>query len=189
MPHWCVGTIFIPGICEMTRAALSDLPPRTDSALGPFPSDHANVAVHLPVLLILLLATGCGLDFFLPLTFLPTEFPVVWVGGGVWLAGLVLAALAIAQFRRAGVDERTNTPTATIVDTGLFAFSRNPIYAGAFIATVGVAVIYNMLWILATLVPFYLVIRYDVVAREEAYLERRFGDAYLAYKARVRRWI
>jgi len=88
-----------------------------------------------------------------------------------------------------GVDERTNTPTATIIDTGLFAFSRNPIYAGAFIATVGVAVIYNMLWILATLVPFCLVIRYGVVAREEAYLERRFGDAYLAYKARVRRWI
>ncbi len=110
----------------------------------------------------------------------------LWPG---WLAGLVLAALAIAQFRRAGVDERTNTPTAEIVDTGLFAFSRNPIYVGAFIATVGVAVIYNMLWILATLIPFYLVIRYGVVAREEAYLERRFGDAYLAYKARVRRWI
>ena len=173
----------------MTRAALSELPPRTDSALGSFPSDHANVVVHPPVLWILLLAAGCGLDFFLPVTFLPTGFPAVWVGGAVWLAGLVLAAVAIAQFRRAGVDERTNTPTATIIDTGLFAFSRNPIYAGAFIATVGVAVIYNMLWILATLIPFYLVIRYGVVAREEAYLERRFGDAYLAYKARVRRWI
>ncbi len=173
----------------MTRAAISELPPRTDSAPGQFPSDNANVAVHPPVLWILLLAAGCGLDFLLPLRFLPTGFPAVWVGGGVWLAGFALAAVAIAQFRRAGVDERTNTPTTTIVDTGLFAFSRNPIYAGAFIATVGVAVIYNMLWILATLVPFYLVIRYGVVAREEAYLERRFGDAYRAYKARVRRWI
>ena len=37
--------------------------------------------------------------------------------------------------------------------------------------------------------PFYLVIRYGVVAREEAYLEREFGDAYLTYKARVRRWL
>jgi len=173
----------------MTRAALSELPPRTDSALGSFPSDHANVVIHPPVLWILLLAAGCGLDFFLPVTFLPTGFPAVWMGGAVWLAGVVLAAVAIAQFRRAGVDERTNTPTATIIDTGLFAFSRNPIYAGALIATVGVAVIYNMLWTLATLVPFCLVFRYGLVARGEAYLERRVGDAYLVYKARVRRWI
>ena len=45
-----------------------------------------------------------------------------------------------------------------------------------------------LVWILMTLVPFYLVIRYGVVAREEAYLERKFDDAYLAYKTRVRRW-
>ena len=173
----------------MTRAAISELPPRTDIALGSFPSDNANVAVPPPVLWILLLAVGCGLDFWLPLTFLPIGFPAVWVGGAVWLAGFVLAAVAIAQFRGAGVDERTNTPTAEIVDTGVFAFSRNPIYVGAYIVTVGVAIIYNMLWILATLIPFCLVIRYGVVAREEVYLERKFGTAYLAYKARVRRWI
>jgi protein-S-isoprenylcysteine O-methyltransferase Ste14 len=173
----------------MTRAAVSEVPPRTDSVLGSFPSDHANVAAHPPVIWILLLAAGCALDFLLPLTFLPSEFPAVWVGGAVWLLGFGLAALAIAQFRRAGVDERTNTPTARLVDTGAFAFSRNPIYVGAYIATVGVAIIYNMLWILATLVPFCLAVRYGVVAREEAYLERNFGNAYLAYKARVRRWI
>jgi len=45
------------------------------------------------------------------------------------------------------------------------------------------------LWILATLVLFYLVIRYGVVAREEDYLERKFGDVYLGYKSRVRRWL
>ena len=66
---------------------------------------------------------------------------------------------------------------------------RNPIYVGAHLGTVGVAVALNSLWILATLVPFYLIIRYGVVAREEAYLERTFGQAYLDYRARVRRWI
>ncbi len=71
----------------------------------------------------------------------------------------------------------------------MFAFTRNPIYVGAHIGTIGVAIALNSLWILATLVPFYFVIRYGVVAREEAYLERKFGNAYLAYKARVRRWL
>jgi protein-S-isoprenylcysteine O-methyltransferase Ste14 len=52
---------------------------------------------------------------------------------------------------------------------------------------IGVAVAFDSLWILATLVLFHLVIRYGVVAREGAYLERKFGDVYLGYKSRVRR--
>ncbi len=121
--------------------------------------------------------------------FLPAGVPAAWVGGGVWLAGFVLAVLAIRQFRRAGTEVQTHTPTAAIVDTGVFAFSRNPIYVGAHIGTVGVAIALNSLWILAMLVPFYVIIRYGVVAREEAYLERKFPNAYLAYKARIRRWL
>ncbi|MCZ6721445.1 MAG: methyltransferase, partial [Proteobacteria bacterium] len=108
---------------------------------------------------------------------MPAGFPAAWVGSGVWLAGFALAALAIWQFRRAGTEVQTHTPTAVIVDTGVFASSRNPIYLGAHIGTVGVAIAFDSLWILSTLVPFYLVIRYGVVAREEAYLERKFGDA------------
>lgn len=151
--------------------------------------DHANVVVHPPILWVVLVAIGYGLDFLLPLPFLPLAFPSIWVGVAVWLAGFALAAVAIAQFRRAGTDVQTHTPTARIVDTGIFAWSRNPIYVGAHIGVIGVAVALDSLWILAALVPFYLVIRYGVVAREEAYLERKFGEAYLAYKGQVRRWI
>ncbi len=152
--------------------------------------DHANVLVPPPVLWIVLVAIGYGIDrWLLPLPFLPSAFPAVWVGVAIWLAGFSLAAIAIAQFRRAGTDVRTETPTDKIVDTGVFARSRNPIYVGAHIGIVGVAIALNSLWVVATLFPFYLVIRYGVVAREEAYLERKFGQAYLDYKARVRRWI
>jgi protein-S-isoprenylcysteine O-methyltransferase Ste14 len=52
----------------------------------------------------------------------------------------------------------------------------------------GIAIGFDNLWVLAMLVPFYLVIRYGVVAREEAYLERKFGDVYLGYKSPFRRW-
>lgn len=168
---------------------MTESPPRPDSAPSHSRPDHANVVVQPPVLFILLVAVGCGLDFFLPLTFLPAGFPAVWVGGGAWLVGFVFAGLAIAQFRRRGIEELTHTPTAEIVDTGVFALSRNPIYVGAHIGILGIAVIYDMLWILAMMIPFYLVIRYGVVAREEAYLERKFGDAYRDYKSRVRRWV
>ncbi len=169
----------------MTKAS-----PRRNTTDDQSSSDHANVVVRPPVLWVLLVAAGIGLDFLVPLpSFMPAGFPVVWVGSGVWLAGFALAALAIKQFRGAGTEVQTHTPTAVIVDTGVFAFSRNPIYLGAHIGTVGVAIALDSLWVLSTLVPFYLVIRYGVVAHEEAYLERKFGDAYRAYTARVRRWI
>src|SRR5215471_8825066 len=57
-----------------------------------------------------------------------------------------------------------------------------------FLGLIGLAVAFDNLWLLMMLVPFALVIRYGVVAREEAYLERKFGDVYRGYRSRVRRW-
>ena len=79
--------------------------------------------------------------------------------------------------------------TTTIVDTGPYRFTRNPIYLGMVLGLLGLTIALNSLWLLLTLVPFALVIRYGVVAREEAYLERKFGDDYRRYRARVRRWL
>jgi protein-S-isoprenylcysteine O-methyltransferase Ste14 len=80
-------------------------------------------------------------------------------------------------------------PTTTIVTGGPYRCTRNPIYVAMFLGQGGLAVGFNSLWLLATLVPFYFVIRYGVVAREEAYLERKFAGLYLDYKSRVRRWL
>ena len=63
------------------------------------------------------------------------------------------------------------------------------IYLGMFGVLIGLAIAFDTPWPLVTLVPFALVIRYGVVAREEAYLERKFGQAYRDYKKRVRRWL
>ena len=154
------------------------------------PPDYADVVIRPPLLWAVLVAVGYGLDrWVLPLPFVPAEYPGVPAGIVIWLLGLALAATAIVRFRRAGTDVRTETPTEAVVDNGVFAWSRNPIYLGAHIGIIGAAIAFDSLWVLAMLVPFYLVIRYGVVAREEAYLERKFGQAYLDYKARVRRWL
>ena len=60
-------------------------------------------------------------------------------------------------------------------------------YGGMFVGLTGLAVAFNTLWLLAALVV--AIIRFGVVAREEGYLERKLGDAYRDYKARVRRWL
>ena len=64
-----------------------------------------------------------------------------------------------------------------------------PAIGALVLGLIGLAIGFNSLWPLLTLVPFALVINYGVIAREEAYLERKFGDVYRGYRARVRRWL
>jgi protein-S-isoprenylcysteine O-methyltransferase Ste14 len=80
-------------------------------------------------------------------------------------------------------------PTTALVTEGPFRYSRNPIYVALTLLYVGVALLINALWILLLIVPAVLVLRYGVIAREEAYLARKFGDAYRQYMAQVRRWL
>ncbi len=73
--------------------------------------------------------------------------------------------------------------------TGIHGWTRNPIYRGLFLFYGGIALVARSPWMLIFLLPVAVTMRYGVVAREEAYLERRFGDTYRNYKARVRRWL
>ncbi|WP_132553670.1 methyltransferase family protein [Rhizobium azibense] len=151
--------------------------------------DSSGAAIRPPIAWALALIGGFALDWLYRLPFLPTAMPAGALGGIVFLAGLALLVWAAGTFRRAGTQIQTTRPTSTIVEEGPYRFTRNPIYIGMFLGLIGVAIAIDSLWLILVLVPFYLVIRYGVVAREEAYLERKFGDVYLAYKARVRRWL
>src|SRR5262249_39974941 len=114
------------------------------------------------------------------LPLVPAAVPAGWLGAIV----LALVAWAIATITRVGSNVPTSLPTTTIVDTGPYRFTRNPIYLGMVLGLIGLALALNSPWLLLTMAPFAFVIRYGVVAREEAYLERKFG-ASIAATARV----
>ena len=151
--------------------------------------DRSGVVVRPPIAWALTAIAAFALDWLYPLPFLPGAVPAGPLGGIVFLAGLALLIWAATTFRRAGTNVQTSQPTSTIVSDGPYRYTRNPIYLGMFLGLVGLAVGFDSLWSLILLVPFYAVIRYGVVAREEAYLELKFGDVFRAYKARVRRWL
>lgn len=153
------------------------------------PADTASVITRPPVAWALAVLAGLALQRVVSLPFVPASVPVGWVGGMVFVLALALLAWAITAITRAGSNVPTNMPTTTTVQTGPYRFTRNPIYLGMFLGLVGLAIAFDSLWLLGTLVAFALVIRYGVVAREEAYLERKFGDAYRHYRTRVRRWL
>ena len=73
--------------------------------------------------------------------------------------------------------------------TGPYALTRNPIYVGFVLAYFGLSIMLTDLWVLLLLIPVLVILQRGVVEREEAYLERQFGEAYHRYKARVPRWI
>jgi protein-S-isoprenylcysteine O-methyltransferase Ste14 len=152
-------------------------------------ADTAQVIVRPPLAWGLAVIAGLALNWLAPLPFLPANLPAGWLGAIVFVLALALFAWAIVTITRAGSNVPTNRPTIAIVASGPYRFTRNPIYLGMFLGLIGLAIGFDSLWLLMTLVPFALVIRYGVVAREEAYLERRFADAYRGYRARVRRWL
>jgi protein-S-isoprenylcysteine O-methyltransferase Ste14 len=151
--------------------------------------DKANVTIPPPIAWALAFLAGLGIDWIFHLPFVPTSVPRAWVGGGVVALGVALAVWAVVTFRKAGTRVEPYKPTTVIVSHGPFAFTRNPIYLGMLLGQVGLAIGFDSLWILVMLVPLYLVLRYGVIAREESYLERKFGAVYVDYKSRTRRWL
>ena len=153
------------------------------------PTDTAGVKIRPPIAWIIAVLAGLVLNWMLPLPFLPPAAAAGSLGTGIFALALALFAWAVATMTRAGSHVQGSRPTTTVVESGPYRFTRNPIYLAMLLGLMGLAIAVNGLWLLLTLVPFALIIRYAVVAREEAYLERKFGEVYLGYRARVRRWL
>jgi protein-S-isoprenylcysteine O-methyltransferase Ste14 len=157
------------------------------------PRDAAtpSVITRPPLLYLACLLLGLALDRVLPLPLdLPGTALMQWMaGGGLILIGVAIVAAGIRNFSRAATPVPSNQPVRVLVTAGIHGWSRNPIYVGMFLVYAGIGIAARSPWILILALPLAITLRYGVVAREEAYLERRFGDAYRDYKARVRRWL
>ena len=151
--------------------------------------DAPDVLIHPPIALVIALVIGFALNWFVPLPFVPPGIPHIQVGVLLAVAALLVIRWAITSFRKARTNILTSQATTAIVATGPFAYSRNPIYVAAMVGMVAAAIAFNSLWFLVALVVIFFVLRYGVIAREEIYLERKFGAPYLDYKSKVRRWL
>jgi protein-S-isoprenylcysteine O-methyltransferase Ste14 len=150
--------------------------------------DNPGVIARPPLIYLGALALGLGLHAAAGVPILPGT--VARVLGVVLIASAV--AIVVAAFRamaRASTSFRTERPTTAIVTDGPFRYTRNPIYVALTLFYLGIGVVLNALWVLLLIVPVIVVMQLGVITREERYLERKFGDEYLRYKARVRRWL
>lgn len=131
---------------------------------------------------------GLLIHFYRPVQLLPASM-IAPIGVLIILVAGILFVSAVRALRRANTPVPGSRPTTTIVRSGPYGFSRNPIYFAFSLFQVRLAVLVNSLSLLITLLPALAVMALIVILREERYLEARFPAEYLPYKRAVRRWL
>ena len=151
-------------------------------------ADNPGVAVFPPLLMVLALIVMLVLRYVWPLA----------IGGRplTTVLGIVLAALGVFSIAwgrttmvRGGTNVDPSKPALAIVTGGPFRFTRNPLYVGVMSLFLGIGLLLDTWWSILVLIPAFLILHFGVVLREEAYLERKFGEPYRTYKAGVRRYL
>lgn len=150
-------------------------------------SDKAGVLVPGPLLLLGGLLTGLALDRrSAPRMRGPLRETFA---AALLLGGSALALAAGYGFKKAGTNILPSKPATALVTDGVHARSRNPGYIGQLLIYLGAATALNSRTAWGLAAPLFVILERGVVQREEAYLQRRFGEAYLRYKRAVPRWL
>ncbi len=149
--------------------------------------DVAGVVAPPPLIFAVPLAVGLYEHTSHPVHF-ATRPIAITLGAIIFVMALPIFVAAVQAFKKADTEVVPYQPTTAIVEEWPYSFSRNPIYLSFAMIYVGISLMFNTWWPIFLLPLVLLVIHRGVILREEAYLARKFGDQYLAYKQRVRRW-
>jgi len=146
-----------------------------------------NVRVHPPIIYAISILSGIGLNNLWPLS-MPFGLHGHLYGGIIIFTATLIAAWALLYFHRNDTDVRPDKPDSALITSGPYRFTRNPLYIVLTLAQITAAVWLDNLWILLLVIASVIVITRYAITREELYLEQLFGQEYLKYKQRVRRW-
>lgn len=150
--------------------------------------DNAGVLIFPPLLLAICAVLAILIGWLAPAAAIPA-MPSYLLAAICVASGLALDRWAQRSLRRAQTAVHPSEATIAIVNTGAFGLSRNPIYLAQGILLAAVCFLVRNGWCFFALLPWLLVIRYGVIAREERYLLRKFGEPYARYLGEVRRWV
>jgi protein-S-isoprenylcysteine O-methyltransferase Ste14 len=150
--------------------------------------DRPGVPIAPPLLFVIPILISLVIEWFVPTSFVHGAFR--WIIGALFFfAGIALNVGGFITQKRAGTDPIPFNPSTRIVSHGLYRFTRNPMYIGFALWTLALAMLVDCAWTLLAVPIGLVLIDRIVITREERYLERKFGEEYLSYKRRVRRWI
>jgi protein-S-isoprenylcysteine O-methyltransferase Ste14 len=151
-------------------------------------NDNAGVVAPAPVLYGIAFAIGFAAEKIAPSQLLPLPASV-WLGLAFIAVAIAMVVSAFNALAQAHTAFDARKPTNTIVTTGAFRFSRNPTYLSLTLLLIGIAFAISSLWVLVSVIPAVLATQWGVILREEGYLKEKFGDGYIRYASKVRRWL
>ena len=152
--------------------------------------DHPGISplIHPPIVALMFILIAYALGRFIPLSFAVPAL-LRYAGLALSFAGFVLGVGAFIEFRKAHTTLDPHGSAKQLVTSGIYRFTRNPIYLGFLLMVIGLPLNSGLYWGIV-LGPFYLLVMNRLIIRhEEAYLERKFGNTYNSYLSRVRRWV
>lgn len=153
-------------------------------------ADRPNVVIWPPLLPLGTILAGLALDWIAPiglLEMLPAKLRstialvTLLMGGFFGIAG-------IRAFLGARVPVETWKPATMLMSGGIYARTRNPMYLGLGLGTIGLALVNASDWTMILLIPAAFILHYGIVMQEERYLEAKFGDDYRRYMRAVPRY-
>lgn len=142
-----------------------------------------------PVYLLLTIAATAALHYALPISDLLRSSAADLVGIAIIALGIITSAVGAGTFNKAGTAVRPFEPATTLVTSGLYRYSRNPMYVGLLLVAFGTSIIFGTASAFAPPVILFFVLRSLFVLPEEQFLEETFGESYRRYKEQVRRWL
>jgi protein-S-isoprenylcysteine O-methyltransferase Ste14 len=153
------------------------------------PTDRPSDKPWPPIIYGAALLACWALEEFISVPRLPESLILRWVGAVIFLGGIGLGLFGFFALREEGTTFDPTRPATALATRGVYAWSRNPLYLAALIAFTGLGLALRSTWLLIAVPVVAIALQELAIRPEEAYLERRFGDHYRRYKARVRRWI
>lgn len=152
--------------------------------------EGAAVRFPPPIVSLLAIALGFAIEWVAgPIPNPLTGAARFFVGAGLAGVGFALILVAMGLFRRSGQDPAPWKSSPELIATGIYRWTRNPMYLGMGLLQAGIGVLLTNLWIVVLVPGTWLVIYFIAIRHEEVYLEQEFGDAYRGYKKTVRRWL
>ncbi|MCG8030248.1 MAG: isoprenylcysteine carboxylmethyltransferase family protein [Candidatus Thiodiazotropha taylori] len=150
--------------------------------------DHADVILPPPVIHIISIGLAGVIGYYFPMP-LPHWVMLQWIGAMLSVAAIAITLWGMREFHASRNPVAPIRPVNRLMVSGPYRFTRNPLYLSLILLQLGLALFFLNGWMAVLLLPVVIIVHVYVVAREEAYLLRRFGSDYQAYQERVRRWI
>jgi protein-S-isoprenylcysteine O-methyltransferase Ste14 len=152
--------------------------------------DHPNISpmVHPPVVALMFIVSAYFLGRFVPIPYV-APVAVQYFGLFLTFVGFLLGVGAFIEFRRARTTLDPHGSVKQVVTSGVYRFTRNPIYLGFLLMVVGLPLNSGLFWGIIMAPLYMMTMTRLVIEREEAYLEKKFKEQYASYRSRVRRWL